>query len=370
MNSSRRRWLKSSAFCASAFAFGRLGARQASALEAPDPLGVRVPPNFRARLLARSGAPVTPLDFSWHAYPDGGATFPARNGWVYVSNAEVPDQRGGASALRFDADGNIVDAYRILAGTSRNCAGGATPWNTWLSCEEVAEGIVFECNPYRAGQGVPRAALGRFSHEAAAIDPQTGAVYLTEDDVDGRFYRFRPRSKGRLDAGALEAAHVAADGAVSWTAVAPEEPYRGEDSTPFARGEGAWYADHRVYFTTTEDHRVWMYDVSNERLRVIYDAAAREGSALLRDPDNITAHPVTGALFVAEDWDDMQVVMLAWRGDRWHTVPIVQFIGHDGSEVTGPAFSADGTRLYVSSQRGRDGEHGMTFEIAGPFSSL
>jgi secreted PhoX family phosphatase len=84
----------------------------------------------------------------------------------------------------------------------------------------------------------------------------------------------------------------------------------------------------------------------------------------LHDPDNITVHEPTGHGFVAEDADDIQLVQLVNTQSGWEAVPFLQFVGHDGSEVAGPAFSPDGTRLYVSSQRGRDGD-GMTFEITG-----
>ena len=95
-------------------------------------------------------------------------------------------------AVRFDSSGNITDAYSICTGTRRNCAGGTTPWGTWLTCEEVEDGLTYECDVSGATSAVARPALGAFNHEAAAVDPDTGVVYETEDRSDGNFYRFTP----------------------------------------------------------------------------------------------------------------------------------------------------------------------------------
>lgn len=380
MNPSRRHWLQqvgalgvTSALApwpALVAAGTRASRPPFGALGAPDPNGVCLPAGFTARLLATSGVPVAGTDHRWHAAPDGGATFAQDDGWIYVSNAEVDEGGGGVGALRFDRSGRVVAAYSILEGTHRNCAGGPTPWGTWLSCEEIDTGLVYECDPGRPGQGRARPLLGRFLHEAAAVDPQTGYVYLTEDHLDSRFYRFRPTRYGVLDTGILEAAYVDTAGRVSWREVPVDAPYRGADSTAFARGEGAWYHAGVVYLTTTDDHRVWGFDPAASHLRLLYDGSAPESSGHLRDPDNITVHAPSGALLVAEDVGDLEVVLLVAREGRWEASPLVRFVGHADSEVTGPAFSPDGSRLYVSSQRGRDGVHGMTFEITGPFREL
>ena len=174
----------------------------------PDANGLFLPRGFTSRVVAVSGQPVVATSsYEWHPFPDGGATFAARGGgWIYVSNSEIGEPDGGVGAVRFDARGRVVDAYRILDGTGTNCSGGPTPWGRWLSCEEHSEGHVWECDPRRAGQGIERPALGTFVHEGAAVDPVGRAVYLTEDQPDGRLYRFVPTAYPDLTSGQLQAA--------------------------------------------------------------------------------------------------------------------------------------------------------------------
>jgi secreted PhoX family phosphatase len=112
------------------------------------------------------------------------------------------------------------------------------------------------------------------------------------------------------------------------------------DSTPFRGGEGIWYHAGVVYFTTKGDNRVWAYDVKKASLSVFYDASTIS-EPILTGVDNVTVSPA-GDVLVAEDGGDMQVVALLPDGTAR---PIVQVVGHEGSEITGPALSPNGDRL-------------------------
>ncbi|SFK08195.1 alkaline phosphatase PhoX [Streptomyces pini] len=336
-------------------------------LRAPDANGVALPEGFRSRIVARSSLPVGGI--LWHPAPDGGACYPDGDGWIYVSNSEVP-LVGGASAIRFRADGSVDRAYRVLEGTNLNCAGGATPWRTWLSCEETWRGRVFETDPYGRREAVVHKAMGRFKHEAAACDPDRRVVYLTEDESDGCFYRYTPEVWGDLSRGRLDVLCESAGGGVEWREVPdPSAPLFGKQTRHqvaaarhFDGGEGCHYAGGTCWFTTKGDNRVWAYDAGRNELSVAYDA-----DSPLDGVDNITGTP-GGDLYVAEDGGNMEINVITSEGA---VAPVIRLDGHGDSEITGPAFSPDGSRLYFSSQRGTLGDPaglgGITFEVSGPF---
>jgi hypothetical protein len=351
---------------------------------APNELGLILPQGFSARLIAKGGAPVIGTAYDFPIFPDGSATYALEDGgWILAVNSETPIPGdgttppigpgtlggGGASGIRFRADGSVADAYRILSGTNTNCAGGKTPWGTWMSCEEIDDGHVWECDPSGATPAVERPAMGTFKHEAVCVDPGGKRLYLTEDTGDGGFYRFTPNKYPDCSSGLLEIAFVDANGIVHWNRVpdpsAASTPTRKQAGmTEFRRGEGIWFDSGIVYVATTGDNKIHAYDPLTETIEVVYDQKAGDGP--LNGVDNVTAAP-SGDIYVCEDNGtnqiDMGIITPEGEVSRFLTATGQQ---HEQSELTGVCFDPSGKRMYFGSQRSFAGP-GALFEVTGPF---
>jgi secreted PhoX family phosphatase len=378
----RRTLLRSAVVGTGAVAFGFTMTRESFAypaqtgtspygpLQAADANGIMLPSGFTSRVIARSTQTVAGTGHVWHGAPDGGACFADGTGWIYVSNAELGSGSGGVSAVGFGSGGTITDAYPILSGTTRNCAGGATPWNTWLSCEETSTGYVHETDPDGVDAAVRRDAMGRFTHEAAACDPDRQVVYLTEDASDGAFYRFVPTTWGSLGAGTLQ---VLTESGTTLAWVTVPDPDGSPTATRnqvantkrFNGGEGCYYRNDVCFFTTKGDNRVWAYDAAANTLVIAYDDNLTQNPPLT-GVDNITGDVSHGDLYVAEDGGTMEICVIT-PDDI--VAPFLRITGQSSSEICGPAFNPAGDRLYFSSQRGTSGSSsgGITYEVTGPF---
>ncbi len=319
---------------------------------------------------------------------------------------------GGTTTVVYDTrKQRVISQHLSLVGTVRNCAGGPTPWGSWITCEESTQsageitardhGYNFEVPATmdaRVADPIPLKAMGRFNHEAIAVDPGSGVVYETEDRPDGLIYRFIPTTPGRMqDGGRLQALVVRDHPGLdtrNWevTTVEPgtwldvewvdlddvEAPiddlrYRGFEAgaARFARGEGMWYGNDVIYFACTNGGtaragQVWMYQPSPSegteeersepgRLQLFIEPNDR---TLVENCDNVTVAP-WGDLILCEDGPGEQnLVGVTPEGTLYR-------LGHNalsGSELAGATFSPDGTTLFINIQH-----DGWTLAITGPW---
>jgi uncharacterized protein len=377
--------------------------------------------------------------FDGHLTPsahDGMAAFVVKDQLRLVRNHEVDMKIGkpGAStaANAYDqlASGGtttlvinpktreLVSDFISLSGTVLNCAGGATPWNSWISCEETvlgparvkntdggveggfekAHGYCFEVSAEanEAAAPVPLKAMGRFVHEAVAIDGQTGMIYLTEDLPTCGFYRFIPNSPGRLSEGgrlqmlavnsrpnfdARTRQKVGVALPVTWVDIANPDPPEAEfdnlavykqgiaaGAATFARLEGCFYGNGVVYFTSTsggdrELGQVWQYTPSPNgqgQLTLLLEPGA---PSLLYMPDNIC---LAGRnLIICEDNNKQSYLrVLTPKGQVFDLARNIA-PGFETQELAGLTFSPDGQTLFVNLQ-----VPGMTFAIWGPWERV
>lgn len=306
---------------------------------------------------------------------------------------------GGTTTLVIDdASGRVLSQHLSLAGTIRNCAGGTTPWNSWLTCEEDTtragnglsrdHGWVFEVPAAAPGRvdPVPLRGLGRFNHEAAAVDPRTGIVYLTEDRDDSLLYRFLPDRRGQLVAGgrlqALAARDPARHDSRNWTGIdltpgewlptrwidldgtdSPDDDLRARGAVRgalrFARGEGIHMGRGELYFCCTSGGAAKLGQIM--RYRPAADEGRRAeggmvqifvestGKPMLDFGDNLTVAP-NGHLVVCEDqYTDPVANRLIGVTPLGQTY-VLGFL-RTQTELAGACFSPDGRTLYVNAYR-------------------
>lgn len=400
-----------------------------------DPNGILdLPRGFQARVIGVTNAAMadgqpTP------GRPDGMAAFPGPNGTVLLvcnhendprqgsafwqhPNADrifdgghrLPPAGGGTTTLRYAPQTGTAERWLSLAGTLRNCAGGPTPWGSWLSCEESVavangkdlerdHGWVFEVPATAEPELIeprPITAMGRFNHEAAAVHPN-GPVYLSEDRSDGCFYRFLPTQAQDLHAGGrLQALMISGHPGVSTIGGVPvgtslpvqwldcdqvESPnddlrqrMRLAGAATFTRGEGLWMdGSDACWLTCTsggprELGQVWVYRPAPGEGTADEQAGAATmtlvaqptSAAAMRHPDNITVTPWGDALVAEDGPPGNRLIGVRPDGSSY----LFARNRYNGSELAGICFAPDGQTAFVNIQH-----PGITLAITGPFPS-
>lgn len=328
---------------------------------------------------------------------------------IYDSGYDKYPSMGGTTTLTYDPKKRqLVEHHMSLAGTVRNCAGGPTLWNSWITCEESVltkskkqekdHGYCFDI-PVDA-QGLvdpqPIKAMGRFNHEAIAIDPRTGYVYLTEDRPDGLFYRYLPKNRTKLaEGGQLQAlcysdhpklntsnhhkktVHFKQSFKAKWinldNVTAPDDDlrFRGQKAgaATFSGGEGIWYHEGQIIFTCKSGGRkglgqtfIYRPDASptsttstDGKIELFLEPNDKD---VYNSGDNLTVHP-NGDIYICEDGKDINGVIRISPDGK-----ISRFLTNtlNSSELCGGSFSPDGKIFFVNIQK-----PGLTLAIHGPF---
>jgi len=338
-----------------------------------DDVSLDVSTGLSVRVLAKTGSPVQFANGDeskddWHVRTDAAGLLsmnpedPLNSGYVYLSNSEEESGGGGVYGLYFDKDGNVIDYQTLLKGTTDNCGGGYTPWNTWVSCEEFSEGQCWQIDPISGEAEKTELGGDGGRYESVAVDnrnPANPVFFTTEDDEEGAFRRFVASGSG-WDALHSEGEHsflnILSGNTFEWTE--DLDVGRASASKFFPNTEGVQVHEGKVYFMAKKLQRLLILDLESNTYVTEDTGKKFYGEGDFGDqPDQNLFGPTRKYMYFTEDGGTNPGVYARYGTSETY---FTMFQGNlsEEDETVGIALSPDHLKFYAALQG-----HGMVFEL-------
>ena len=332
-------------------------------------LDIQISTGLTARQIAQTGSRVSfangsKSSISYHGMMDGAGIAPLPDGgYAYLSNSEKTSGSGGVFGLYFNKEGNITEYKALLRGTSRNCGGGMSPWNTWISCEEVGNGQCWqvEPDPNKPNHNSPKATLlggpSGGAYETVAVDntyKNKPVFFTTKDTSNGELRRFEANGNG------WDALHVG--GRTTYLQFISGNRFRwttnlraGRNSAAsyYPNAEGIIHHNSTLYFVAKKSRKLFILDLNDMTYTSERTGSSWVGQgAFNSQPDQIIESDLDKRKFIyfTEDGGNAPGVHVRDREGNYYTmargVPGI----YAGDETVGIAFSPDRRKFYFGFQ--------------------